>query len=300
MTPGNTLHCSIDGQQINCSITADDDFKDPILCFSGMAPMIAVAGGTKVNAVGPYTEVKLPNLTRGVTHEFTLQYADGFTPANRAWLPAGPYLRHSQGITPLGIGPLGLLTHPDINQTAYEGLALLPQPHSWRPTADFVEVASFNTDNSAFQAVDALAGRQHLGTFVDVSNRHALPVRFNRQTLPDDAYQLNITTDHVEVTSGSYGGDFYAAISLLTLLTTHQRCLPCGQLEDTPRFSWRGQHLDCARHYYQPSTIEDLLDLMALLKLNRFHWHLTDDEAFRIEVDCLPELWQQTRLRVAR
>ncbi|MGR3636660.1 MAG: family 20 glycosylhydrolase, partial [Shimia sp.] len=62
------------------------------------------------------------------------------------------------------------------------------------------------------------------------------------------------------------------------------------------RFSWRGQHLDTARHFYEQQTILDLLDLMALLKFNRFHWHFADDESFRLEIECFPELWQKTAL----
>jgi hexosaminidase len=120
-------------------------------------------------------------------------------------------------------------------------------------------------------------------------------VLFKEGDQPQDGYVIEISPDSVTVTASSYGGRFYASVTLLTLLQNGP--IPCGQIEDAPRFGWRGQHLDTARHYFEPDTILRLLDLMALLKLNRFHWHFADDEAFRLETDCHPALWQQTQLR---
>jgi hexosaminidase len=116
-------------------------------------------------------------------------------------------------------------------------------------------------------------------------------------TLPPDGYRLQIRSDGIEMSFGGETGAHYAGITLLMLRFTHDESLPCGTIEDQPRFEWRGQHLDCARHFYATATIEKLLDLMALLKLNRFHWHFSDDEAFRLEIESAPELWQTTRLR---
>ena len=101
----------------------------------------------------------------------------------------------------------------------------------------------------------------------------------------------------IEVVCAGDEGLFHAAITLMTLRETHGAALPCGVIRDAPRFGWRGQHLDCARHFYRVETILRLLDLMALLKLNRFHWHFSDDEAFRLQVNCAPEIWQRTELR---
>jgi len=96
---------------------------------------------------------------------------------------------------------------------------------------------------------------------------------------------------------GGPAGLHYAGVTLLTLRETCGGKLPCGVLTDTPRFGWRGQHLDCARHFFGVDFILRLLDLMALLKLNRFHWHLSDDESFRLEVESQPRLWQRTAFR---
>ncbi|HXC34247.1 MAG TPA: family 20 glycosylhydrolase [Candidatus Acidoferrales bacterium] len=65
---------------------------------------------------------------------------------------------------------------------------------------------------------------------------------------------------------------------------------PCVQIEDWPRFSWRGVMLDVSRHFYNKTEVEAILDTMALYKLNRFHWHLVDDDGWRLEVDKYPKL----------
>ena len=68
--------------------------------------------------------------------------------------------------------------------------------------------------------------------------------------------------------------------------------LPCCEIRDEPRFAWRGMHLDCSRHFWQVDEIKRYLDVMAMFKLNRFHWHLTDDQGWRIEILSYPLLSQ--------
>ena len=68
--------------------------------------------------------------------------------------------------------------------------------------------------------------------------------------------------------------------------------LPCVEIEDSPKYSWRGFMLDEARHFQGIKTVKKILDQMALLKLNRFHWHLTDDQGWRIEIKQYPRLTQ--------
>lgn len=116
--------------------------------------------------------------------------------------------------------------------------------------------------------------------------------------LPEDGYTLSIPEKGaLQVSAGGPGGRFYAGVTLLHLIHLYDGGLPTGVIEDRPRFGWRGQHLDCARHFFAPGTIHRLLDLMALLKLNRFHWHFADDECFRLEVTSCPELWQKTAVQ---
>jgi hexosaminidase len=114
----------------------------------------------------------------------------------------------------------------------------------------------------------------------------------------EGAYRLTIAPDGVAI-SGGAAGVFHAGVTLLNLRAT-TGAFPCGTIHDAPRFGWRGQHLDCARHFFGVDTILRLLDLMALFKLNRFHWHFADDEAFRLQVQSAPALWQTTAFRGER
>ena len=66
--------------------------------------------------------------------------------------------------------------------------------------------------------------------------------------------------------------------------------IPCVRIEDRPRFKWRGFMLDVSRHFFSKAEVETVLDLMALHKLNTFHWHLTDDQGWRIEIKKYPRL----------
>lgn len=284
--------CIIEGDELHCTITTDRDFDAPVLCFGSMVPMTVRAGGERLGGTAGYTEVLLPDLAANTPHVLRLAYLD-FEPANRAWMPLGPYLREPSGCTVLPPVVSGVNSQPVADVGLYDGLRLVPQPSEWTAGADTITTTGFYATDDAFIAVNAIAQRQNLGDFlVD----KGLAVTLFHEELPPDAYRLEITNTGVTLFANSYGGRFYGAITLLTLLHTHAGALPCGTIKDEPRFEWRGQHLDCARHFYQPASIHNLLDVMALLKLNRFHWHFADDEAFRLQVDCYPELWQKTAL----
>lgn len=111
-----------------------------------------------------------------------------------------------------------------------------------------------------------------------------------------EAYQLLID-DGAIVISGAATGQFYALQTLLQLLPAHPApaknqslILPALAVRDQPRFDWRGMHLDVGRHLYPVDFIKKLLDQMARYKLNRFHWHLTEDQGWRIEIKQYPRL----------
>lgn len=107
-------------------------------------------------------------------------------------------------------------------------------------------------------------------------------------SLPKEAYRLTIGTERVELASSGHAGWYYGTRSLLGLLTEGDAA--SGVIEDAPRYSWRGVHLDVSRHFYPVEFIERFIDLAALHKLNVFHWHLTDDQGWRIAIDAFPEL----------
>lgn len=109
-----------------------------------------------------------------------------------------------------------------------------------------------------------------------------------------EAYRLQISTQRV-LLAGSVTGQFYALQSFLQLLPSKKSKkvkLAALQIDDAPRFVWRGMHLDVGRHMSSVAFIKKLLDQMAQLKLNTFHWHLTEDQGWRIEIKRYPKLTQ--------
>lgn len=120
--------------------------------------------------------------------------------------------------------------------------------------------------------------------------------------LGDEGYELLVTTNSVTIRAPRPAGVFYGVQTLLQLFppeifssnTVHGVPweIPCGQIRDWPRFKWRGFMLDVSRHFFTKSEVETVLDLMALHKLNMFHWHLVDDQGWRIEIKKYPKLTQ--------
>jgi hexosaminidase len=114
-----------------------------------------------------------------------------------------------------------------------------------------------------------------------------------------EGYDLSVTTNGVVIRAPTQAGLFYGSQTLLQLLPpeifftnviTENWTAPCAQIEDWPRFQWRGLMLDCSRHFWNKSEVEALLDEMSLYKLNRFHWHLVDDQGWRIQIKKYPKL----------
>lgn len=110
-----------------------------------------------------------------------------------------------------------------------------------------------------------------------------------------ECYSLDIRAEGVNIAAAETG-QFYALQSLLQLLPPTvaqprgQAVLPALSIQDKPRFAWRGLHLDVGRHLFDVAFIKKLLDQMAAYKLNVFHWHLTEDQGWRIEIKSLPKL----------
>ncbi|MEI8278373.1 MAG: family 20 glycosylhydrolase [Bacteroidota bacterium] len=117
--------------------------------------------------------------------------------------------------------------------------------------------------------------------------------------IPAEGYRLYITSKKIFL-QGKGAGLFYGIETLFQLMPNSNAGaihLPCLTIEDFPRFSYRGLHLDVSRHFFPVSFIKEYIDLMAAFKLNTFHWHLTDDQGWRIEIKKYPKLTQIGSLR---
>jgi hexosaminidase len=113
----------------------------------------------------------------------------------------------------------------------------------------------------------------------------------------DEGYELKITNDEILISAKTQKGAFYAFQSLKQLLPTDfensnesEFAIQCLEIRDAPRFGYRGMHLDVARHFFSVDFIKKYIDLMAMLKMNTFHWHLTEDQGWRIEIKKYPKL----------
>ena len=114
-------------------------------------------------------------------------------------------------------------------------------------------------------------------------------------SLSAEAYRLNITPRHIEIKASGDAGLFYGLVTLLQILPaelTGSDTLPALSIEDQPRFRWRGAHLDVCRHFFDKEFVKKYIDLLAKHKLNTFHWHLTEDQGWRIEIKKYPKLTQ--------
>ncbi|WP_417369719.1 beta-N-acetylhexosaminidase [Gelidibacter japonicus] len=122
----------------------------------------------------------------------------------------------------------------------------------------------------------------------------------------DEGYQLTITPKQIEIRAKTDQGAFYAVQSLRQLLPVDLEngtfymeniTIPCVAITDSPQFKHRGMHLDVGRHYFSVDFIKKYIDALAMLKMNTFHWHLTEDQGWRIEIKKYPKLQEVAAFR---
>ena len=134
----------------------------------------------------------------------------------------------------------------------------------------------------------------------DTPGKNDISFVYDKTKTNPEAYDLEVKDDRIIVKCSGGAGAFYAIQTLLQLMDDSVYyskkipgkiwTIPCVNVQDAPRFSYRGMHLDCARHLFPVSFIKKYIDMMALHKMNTFHWHLTDDQGWRIEIKKYPKL----------
>ncbi|WP_209389729.1 family 20 glycosylhydrolase [Chryseobacterium sp. RR2-3-20] len=106
-------------------------------------------------------------------------------------------------------------------------------------------------------------------------------------------YILNISDEMIMVIGKDSEGLFQGIQTLLQLIeTSKEGKIPALEIQDSPKFAWRGMHLDVCRHFFTVEEVKQYIDYLAMYKLNTFHWHLTDDQGWRIEIKKYPKLTQ--------
>lgn len=119
-------------------------------------------------------------------------------------------------------------------------------------------------------------------------------LRLNKSLKTPESYVLTVTGKGVAIEGSDRAGVFYGIQTLMQQIAKarHDKTgsLPCTVIRDEPRYAWRGFMLDEARHFFGMQKVKQILDLMAYYKLNKFHWHLTDEQGWRIEIKQYPKL----------
>jgi hexosaminidase len=187
-----------------------------------------------------------------------------------------------------------------------ERIAIIPQPSQVMEQEGVFRITG-NTklmSDPAYTEVASLFAEQtgltNVSNVGKDSGQHIVFLAVGREIVPDSSgYKLEITSEKVTLYARTKTGALHGMNSLLQLilLQPERGIIPCTEITDHPRFGYRGVHLDVSRHFFSVNYIKRFLDLMALYKMNNFHWHLTDGPGWRLEIKKYPELTSRAAWR---
>jgi hexosaminidase len=179
---------------------------------------------------------------------------------------------------------------------------ILPSPNEYKPSTGFFKLNKntalnfdpfFNNEADLFNAELS----QLLGSKLSSSKAENSIVLKKIEGLADEAYELKVTGNQITISASSKNGAFYGIQSLKMMLPPNSWAkkqseinIPCAEVKDAPRFGYRSFMLDVARNFQTKAQVLKMLDLLALYKINTLHFHLNDDEGWRLEIPGLPEL----------
>lgn len=214
---------------------------------------------------------------------------------------------------------LGMVVSLCAEDVSHRWMGLVPRPVQWQADdgqfqleSDTVLVVS--SDQLVAEAeflAEVLAGPTGFDLPVHwkvVSGRPRIELVLST-TAPDgvefgpEGYHLQVEPDVVRITGAEAAGVFYGGQTLRQLFPVEAYApsrqagvdwsIPCGSVVDRPRFAWRGMMLDVSRHFFSTEYVKRYIDQLALHKINLFHWHLTDDDGWRLEIKAYPKLTEQ-------
>lgn len=188
---------------------------------------------------------------------------------------------------------------------------LLASLSSWAAVADFNVIprpAEVNVDNNGDGFVigrnvkivapshlkkEAAFLRDYLKVLPETGSSGKIELCTRLDSPDPDAYIIKVGHDKVVIDGASESGVFYGVQTIRKALPLDLRekvTLPLGEVSDYPRFAYRGAHLDVVRHFFTVDEVKSFIDMMALHNMNKFHWHLTDDQGWRVEIKKYPRL----------
>ena len=286
--------------QINPSFTKKNQLKLNLsknlvnqnykLCFSLVYSIQSIEGGEIVKQTGRYYELTINNNT--VLIDLQKPRIGSY---NMSCGPEGTFIIDNKN-KHIKVEVTDLKFENEIAEVIYDQstinnfIPIVPEPTNFIFKKDYVEIKNKTfkliNDNDIIKNTSQFTDK--LGIIFSIDN--GFPIYFIENNYEEDEYSLDISKDKIQILHKNYGGKLYGLITLIQLIDFYKNKLPIGKIDDKPKYSWRGMHLDCARQFYTTDEIKRILDYMALFKINRFHWHLTDNEAWRIELKCYPNL----------
>ncbi|MCG9965924.1 family 20 glycosylhydrolase [Shewanella cutis] len=155
---------------------------------------------------------------------------------------------------------------------------------------DVASVSSPSAENQSFKTEQVAAALERLARLGVKESEQGLVVKLSWRQGAESSYLLDIKPDGIKVAAGDAAGFSYALSSLASLIDVQDLRVNAMTIEDSPRYPFRGMHIDVARNFHSKAMIFALIDQMAAYKLNKLHLHMADDEGWRLEIDGLPEL----------
>ena len=264
------------------------DFK---FCFSLVYSIESIEGAEIIKQVGRYYELQ----TQNNSFLLTLQ-KPRIGSYNLSCGPEGIFIITKENKL-IEVQKLPIVFEKEISNKEYENIEnikfypVIPEPRKFNLKNQFVELTDckIKIDENELNIFDTLKTYTE-PLKINFNLNQGMPLIFLNSEIKSEEYKLEISSKKIEIHHSDYAGKLYALITLIQLINYYKNKLPHCSIEDSPSLEWRGMHLDCARQYYSLEEIKRLFNYMALFKLNRFHWHLTDNEAWRIKLDCYPHL----------
>ena len=282
-TQNNQLRIEISNHNLN-----HGEFK---LCFSLVYSIIFIDGAEIIKRVGRYYELKT---TKNIIF-LTLQQTR-IKSYNLSCGPEGVFIiNKNEEHLELNLKPL--IFQKEINSPLYEK----ETSKNFNPIIPEPEIANFDNQFINLKNLKLKINSSDIEFFevflpytkvlnIDFNSQEGLILIFTKIPLEEEEYKIKISENKIEIFYSNHAGKLYGIISLIQLIHFYKNKLPVCNIEDKPSLKWRGMHLDCARQFYSISEIKRLFIYMALFKMNRFHWHLTDNEAWRLQLNCYPDL----------
>ncbi|HGS5165629.1 TPA: beta-N-acetylhexosaminidase [Vibrio harveyi] len=262
----------------------------------------------QLTQIGSFCTLKPEGIVLAANHHYYCEfsigsnpfryYSDGFNEAMLDFVVDGQPQRVQVDVTPIVLAS-PYRERSDIPASLTHAKPLLPKPnhievsdHSF--TFDEQAGVAIYTDLANSAKAWLLEELQRIHQFTLSSSNSGKIIFKSNPTLDEGAYRLKVSEESIKIEAGSSSGFTHACATLLQLLkrdeATKTMEAVCCSIIDSPRFRYRGMMLDCARHFHSVEQVKRLINLLAHYKFNTFHWHLTDDEGWRVEIKSLPQL----------